>query len=611
MYHLRDNHAMTDFALLQYCTQATGIESLPIWFGAALVLTVIYLLAREIAPPDFIMLGAAVVSALVGLISPKTVFEGFADTSMLTVAALYIVAAAMRETGAVDTLGRWILGRATSEKQVMWRMFGFVTPLSAFMNNTPLVAMMIPVLQGWCKTHGVAPSKLLMPLSIFTVIGGTCTLVGTSTNLVVQGLLQRNELPTMSMFDLSWVGIPLAVIGGLYLVFLGSRMLPERRDLIEQFDENKREYLVNLRIEPGCRLTGQTVEAAGLRHLQGLFLVEIIREGEIITPVRPDRRLEEGDVLTFTGLVDTIVELERIPGLVPATDEHLELNTERELHEAVISSTSPLVNRNIRDSEFRATYNAAVLAVHRGGERLKGRVGDIVLRPGDTLLLQTGPHFDRAHRNDANFYLVSAVQDARPVRHERAYLAMGLLVGLIALLTWGVAPVMAAFIIAGVALLTRCIAPNTARQALDLQTLITIAASFGVSEALEASGFVKFVAEHAFTLSQALGPIAILAAIYIMASLMTELLTNTAAAALMFPFAIATSQQMQVSHLPFIMAITYAASLSFLTPIGYQTNLMVYGPGGYRFTDFTKVGAPLNLLTTVVAIVLIPLVWPF
>ncbi len=602
---------MTDFSLIVYLSNITGIESLPIWFGAALVIGIVVLLAKEVAPPDFVMVGAALLGALVGLITPGQVFEGFADTSMLTVGALYVVAAAMRETGAIDTMGRWILGRANTERQVMWRMYGFVTGLSAFMNNTPLVAMMIPVIQGWCKKNAVAPSKLLMPLSMFTVLGGTCTLVGTSTNLVVQGFLTRNNLPTMSMFDLTWVGLPMAVVGGAYLIFVGSRLLPERRDLIEQFGESKREYLVNLLMQPGCRLAGQTVEAAGLRHLQGLYLVEIIRGGEVITPVRPDRRLEIGDILTFTGLVDTIVELERIPGLVPATEEQMALDGERELHEAVISSTSPLVNRNIRDSEFRAMYNAAVLAVHRGGERLKGRVGDIVMRPGDTLLLQTGPHFDRAHRNDANFYLVSAVQDARPVRHERALLAMGLLAGLVGLLSWGVAPVVAAFVIAGLALLMRCIAPNVARQALDLQTLITIAASFGVSETLEASGFVKFVADHAMQMSQALGPIAILLAIYIMASLMTEVLTNTAAAALMFPFAIATAAQMQVSHMPFVMAITYAASLSFLTPIGYQTNLMVYGPGGYRFADFTKVGAPLNVLLTIMATILIPIFWPF
>jgi di/tricarboxylate transporter len=611
VYHLRDNHAMTDFSLLAYLSTATGIESLPIWFGGLLVLTIMVVLAREWAPPDFVMLGAAITAALVGLITPTRVFEGFADTSMLTVAALYVVAAAVRETGGLERLGGWILGRATTERQAMWRMSLSVTPLSGFMNNTPLVAMMIPVLQGWCKKHNVAPSKVLMPLSMFTVLGGTCTLVGTSTNLVVQGLLKRNDLPQMSMFDLTWVGLPLAIVGGAYLLFIGSRWLPERRDLLEQFGANRREFLVNLRIEPGCRMAGQTVEAAGLRHLKGLFLVEILREGEVITPVRPDRRLEVADILTFTGLVDTIVELEKIPGLVPAGEMPEEQPGERELHEAVISSTSPLVGQSIRDSEFRATYNAAVLAVHRGGERLKGRVGDIVLRPGDTLLLQTGPHFDRAHRNNADFYLVSPVQDARPVRHERAWLALGILGLLVGMLSWGVPPVIAAFVAAGLALLTRCIAPNVARQSLDLQTLVTIAASFGVSEALEASGFVKFTAEHVVSAAQGLGPVAILLAIYLMTSLMTEVLTNTAAAALMFPFAIATATQMHVSHWPFVMAVTYAASLSFLTPIGYQTNLMVYGPGGYKFTDFTKIGAPLNLLLTAMVAILLPIFWPF
>lgn len=602
---------MTDFSLIHAMTEFTHFQQFPILFGALLVVGILVSLAREWAPPDFIMLGAAVLCAVVGLIKPGTVFEGFADTSMLTVGALYVVAASVRETGALERVGGWVLGNARTEKQALWRMALSVTGLSAFMNNTPLVAMMIPVLQGWCKKHNVAPSKVLMPLSMFTVLGGTCTLVGTSTNLVVQGLLKRNGLPEMSLFDSAWVGLPLAVAGCAYLLFVGSKMLPERRDLMEQFDANRREFLVNLRIEPGCRLAGQEVEEAGLRHLQGLFLVEIVREGEVITPVRPDRRLEVGDILTFTGVVDTIVELERIPGLVPVADAPVVDDSDRELHEAVVSSTSPLVGRSIRDSEFRATYNAAVLAVHRGGERLKGRVGDIVLRPGDTLLLQTGPHFDRAHRNDGDFYLVSAVQDARPLRHNRAWLALGLLAFLVGMLSYGVTPVLAAFCVAGLALLTGCIAPNVARQALDLQTLVTIAASFGVSEALEASGFVRFSAEHMVHLAEGFGPVAILVVIYLMASVMTELLTNTAAAALMFPFAIETAGQMHVSHWPFVMAITYAASLSFLTPIGYQTNLMVYGPGGYKFTDFTKVGAPLNVMLTILVAILVPLVWKF
>lgn len=604
---------MNGFSLVDYLENYFHLPSLSVWAGAVMLVILITALVRNRQPPDFVMLTAAVSCALIGLVKPGAVFEGFADTSMLTVAALYVVAAALSETGAPDHLGRYMFGTAKTERQVMWRMYFSVTGLSAFLNNTPIVAMLIPVVTGWCKKHNVAPSRLLMPLSFFTILGGTCTLIGTSTNLVVQGLLEKSHLQTMHLFDLAWVGVPYAVIGGAYLIFLGPKLLPERRNIIEEFGERKREYLVNLRVEPGCRLVGQEVEAAGLRHLQGLFLVEIVRGGEVIAPVRPDRRLEAGDILTFTGLVSTIVELERIPGLVPALAEHMEdAKHERELHEAVISSTSPLVGKNVRDSDFRATYNAAVLAVHRGGERLLGRIGDIVLKPGDTLLMQTGPHFERAHRNNADFYLVSPLNDARPVRHERMWLSIGLLGGLIFLLSTGyVSTAMGAFIIAGAMLITKCISVNAARQSLDLQTLFTIAASFTISEALQKSGFVDVVATGGASVAATMGPVAMLCLVYVLTSLFTEIVTHAAAAALMFPFAIAFAEKMGVHYQPFVMAITFAASASFMSPIGYQTNLMIFGPGSYTFADFFKVGGPLNALLVVVATILIPIFWPF
>lgn len=604
---------MTDFSPILYLETLLNMPNLSVWVGAVLLLGLIVALVRNTAPPDFIMLTTAVIAALLGLIKPGTVFEGFSDTSMLTVAALFVVAAGLRETGALDRLGQALLGTARTEKQVMWRMYLSVTGPSAVLNNTPIVAMLIPVVTGWCKKHNVSPSRLLIPLSFFTILGGTCTLIGTSTNLVVQGLLIKANLAPMHLFDLAWVGIPYALVGGAYLLILGPRLLPNHRDLMQDYGTRKREYLVNLRVEPGCRLAGQEVEAAGLRHLQGLFLVEIVRGNEVITPVRPDRRIESGDVLTFTGLVETIVELERIPGLVTATEESLAAaSPERELHEAVVSSTSPLVGRNIRDSNFRATYNAAVLAVHRGGERLKGRVGDIVLRPGDTLLLQTGPHFALAHRNNADFYLVSPLLDARPVRHERSMVSVVLLGLLVILLSTGyVSTVMAAFVVAGLMLLTRCLSVNAARQSLDLQTLLTIAASFAISEALKGSGFVEVVANTGAGFAAQLGPTGLLFLIYLLTSLFTEIVTNTAAAALMFPFAIALAAKMGVHYQPFVMAITFAASASFMTPIGYQTNLMIYGPGGYSFKDFARIGAPLNALLLSVATVLIPIFWPF
>jgi len=601
---------MTSGSIIENLVSLTGMTSLPIHVGFFLFIFLIIGMAKNWYPADVLMLTAAVAACLIGLVSPGKVFEGFSDTAMLTVAALYVVAAGVRETGALDNVGRWLLGSARTERQVNWRMLLSVTGMSAFLNNTPIVAMMIPVVSGWCKNHGVAPSKLLMPLSFFTILGGTCTLIGTSTNLVVQGLLIREGHEPMKMFDLAWVGVPYALIGGVYVLYIAPKLLPERRDLMQAFGSSIREYLVNMRVEPGCRLAGQDVERAGLRHLQGLFLIEIVRGHEVIAPVRPDQLIEAGDILTFTGVVDTIVELERIPGFVPEAEipEH----GERELQEAVISSTSPLVGRSIRQSNFRAAYNAAILAVHRGSERLKGRVGDIVLRGGDTLLLQTGPNFDKAHRNNADFYLVSPIQDARPVRHERGWLSIALLGLLILLLSTGiVSTAIAAFIVAGLLVLTRCVSPNAARMSLDLQTLVTIAAAFGVSEALKNSGFVAVVADNAVFIAKGLGPVGLLLAIYVLTSLFTELVTNAAAAAMMFPFALAFATNMEVDFRPFAMAVTLAASASFMTPIGYQTNLMVYGPGGYRFMDFVKVGGPLQLILAAVATCLIPIIWPF
>lgn len=576
-------------------------------------------------PPDAVLLGGTVLLTLTGVISPAQAFAGFSNEGMLTVAALFIVAAALRETGALDTIGGFVLGRARTERGVMVRLAVSVTGMSAFLNNTPIVAMFIPIITRWCSKNNVSPSRLLIPLSYLTILGGTCTLIGTSTNLVVSGLLRREmdldpshsaNLSPIGLFELSWVGVPYAIIGTAYLLFIGYRLIPDRKEFIEKMAQTAREYLVDLRVEPGCPLIGKTVEEAGLRRLRGLFLIEILRKEEVIAPVRPDRTLAEGDVLTFTGEVNTIVDLERIQGLVPIADDGYEVHTLRRrgrmLSEAVVSATSPVVGKTIRDSDFRARYNAAVIAVHRGGERLHGRVGDIVLRSGDTLLLQSGPHFLSVHRYDPDFYLVSGVEDSRPVRHEKAGLSIALLAALILLMATGyVTIVTAAFVIAGVMIVTRCISMGDARQSLDWQTLITIGASFGLGEALRTSGVVNVVAEFLVGHMGAWGPYALLAAIYLLTSIFTEVVTNNAAAVLMFPFAVAVAEQFGVNPRPFVMAVMFAASASFMSPIGYQTNLMVYGPGGYRFTDFLRVGFPLELILWSSAVILIPIMWPF
>lgn len=603
-------------------------------------------LVRNVAPPYILLMGGAVLVTLPGIVSVDQFLSGFSNHGMLTVGAMFVVAAAMKETGALDRLGAWVLGRATTEASVIRRMAATVTTMSAFMNNTPMVAMFMPVIVSWCKRHRVAPSRLLLPLSYMAILGGTCTLIGTSTNLIVNGmmveqaaslraqartiveeapqnaaaaetLLQRAaNFEGMWFFELGYVGVPYALIGCLYLYFVGRRLLPDRKDLLETLGESSREYLANMQIQPGCPLVGQRVEEAGLRHLPGLFLTEIVRGGEVIAPVAPSQLLEADDVLTFTGVVATIVDLERIPGFVPVADEGYETRAaERRgnmLCEAVISNTSPLVGKNVRDAQFRGTYNAAIIAVHRGGERLKGRVGDIVLRAGDTLLLQTGPQFDLAHRNNPDFFLVSGIEDSRSVRHERSWMSLALLALLVVMMTTGrPTVVMAAFFVAGLMVVTRCISSNVALQSIDWQTLLTIAGSLALGKALENSGGAAVIAEIIVNRAGIFGPVAVLALVYLLTSVFTEFVTNNAAAVLIFPFAVALSADLGVSPRPFLMAIAFAASASLVTPLGYQTNLMVYGPGGYKFTDFVRVGLPLNLLLFATAVLLIPLVWPF
>jgi di/tricarboxylate transporter len=410
--------------------------------------------------------------------------------------------------------------------------------------------------------------------------------------------------------------VPYALVGCFFILTIGYRLLPSRRDFLDQLTTSAREYLVNLRVEPACGLVGRAVEEAGLRHLTGLFLIEINRGDRVISPVRPDQVLQAGDVLTFTGVITNIVDLEKVPGLVPVADDAYETRITqrrgRELCEAVVSGASPFLGKTIRDADFRAAYNAAIVAVHRGGERLEGRVGDIVLRPGDTLLLQAGPHFVRANRNNPDFLLVGGVEDSRPVRNEKALLSVVLLGALVVLMTSGVMEVVtAAFLIAGLLVATRCLSIANARQSVDWQTLITIAAAFGLGKALVQSGLVAVIASAMVSNMGQWGPYALLAGVYLMTSGFTEVVTNNAAAALMFPFAVRIAVEAGVSPRPFVMAIAFAASASFVTPLGYQTNLMVFGPGGYRLSDFVRVGLPLNLILLACAVILIPLVWAF
>ena len=582
---------------------------------AAVVLATLVSLLLGRRAPDMAMIGAVVVLLAAGILTPAEALSGMSNEGMLTVAALFVVAAAVDRTGALAAVIDRGLGRPQSLSEAQLRTMTIPAVLSGFMNNTPVVALMVPAVRTWARKHQLSISKLLMPMNDAVVLGGLCTLIGTSTNVVVSGLLNEKTGMRLGMFDITWLGVPLLVVGFTYLL-IASRsrwLLKDRRPAMSAGDD-PREYSLEMLVEQGSPLAGRTIEQAGLRGLHGLFLMEIDREGHVRTAVEPTERLEPGDRLVFVGIVESVVELQKIRGLRPATDQVFQLDgprSERTLVEAVVSNSCPLVGRTIRAGQFRSTYDAVIIAVARNGERLRKKIGDIVLQPGDTLLLEASPRFLNRQRTNRDFYLVSEVAGAKPPRHDMAWVACTILAAMVLAASLELVPMVAAALVAATAMVaTGCIGPNEARRSIEWETLLLIAASFGLAHAIEKTGLATLIAQ---TTVGAAGdrPHLVLAAIYLVTMLFTETMSNNAAAVLIFPIAWQTATNLGLNPMPFIMAITVAASCGFASPLGYQTNLMVYGPGGYKFSDYLRFGGPLNLIVMVLTIALAPLIWPF
>jgi di/tricarboxylate transporter len=584
------------------------------WTMLGMLGVVFTLLAFTHVGPDIILWGAVTLLMTLRIITPAEALSGLANEGMVTVGLLFVVAAGLRETGGMHRVTQRLLGRPQSVKVAQLRLMGPVAAMSAFMNNTPLVAMLLPVVDEWARQLRLSASKFMIPLSYATILGGTCSLIGTSTNLVVNGLLARTpDLPTLGMFDIAWVGIPCTVIGLSYLLLSNRWLLPDRRPAFSTQDD-PREYTVEMQVEVNSPLVGQTIEQAGLRHLPGLYLMEIERNGEVVAAVSPQERLHAKDQLVFVGVVESVVDLQKVRGLIPATDQVFKLQhprTQRSLIEAVVSDSCPVVGMTIRDGRFRNLYDAVVIAVARNGERLRRKIGDIVLRAGDTLLLEARPSFVEQQRNSRDFFLVSQVENSTPRRHERAWVALAILGLMVTVVTLGwLSMLNAAMLAAGLMMLMGCCSATVARRSVDWQVLFVIAAAFGIERAMQKTGTASLIA-HTFLGLAGDNPWAALAVVYGVTMLLTELLTNNAAAALMFPIAIATAASLGVQPLPFAIVVMLAASYGFATPIGYQTNLMVYGPGGYRFADYLRIGIPLDLLMGLTAVLVTPLVWPF
>ena len=584
------------------------------WTTITVTISVFLLNAWTNLSAEVVFLGGTAVLFVSGILTEQDAFAGFSNPGVITVAVLYIVVTGLSQTGGLNWISQRVLGLPKGHNAAMFRLMTPVMAMSAFLNNTPVVAMFIPVVSDWSRKLRISPSKLMIPLSYAAIFGGTCTLIGTSTNLVVNGLLvSSTDLPGLKLFDLAIVGLPCAIAGMIYLFTTHRWLLPSRKPVISESDD-VRQYTVEMMVPEDSPLSDKSIEQAGLRHLPGLYVVEIIRNQVIIPAVSPKEILQDGDRLVFTGMIDSIVDLHRLRGLQPATDQVFKLDTprsERCLIEAVVSNTCPMVGKTIREGQFRTQYNAVVIAVARNGERLQGKIGNIRLQPGDTLLLEANANFLSQQRISNDFYLVNGIPDSEPLRHEKAPLAIIILGIMVLLASLGIMSMLKAAVLASVAmLLTRCCSSVRAFRNIEWSVLLVIGAALSIGQALESTGAAGAIAT---SLTQFSGdnPWLALAIIYGVTNLLTEAITNNAAAALVFPIALALSRSLDVSFTPFAIAIMIGASASFSTPIGYQTNLMVYGPGGYKFSDFMRVGIPLNIIFWVITIVLTPVFYPF
>jgi di/tricarboxylate transporter len=581
------------------------------WYVLAVLAGMTVLLVREYLSPALVVFGALVLCVAGGVIPLEQAIEGFASPAVLTIASLYVIATALQATNLMSVVANFLLGKR--HHSTTWRLFGFLYPLSvlsAFTNNTTLVAALIPAVRKWSRFNGQPLSKYLLPLSYATIMGGAVTLVGTSTNLVVHGLLIRETGQGLDFFTLAPIGIPIALAGILYVCTVGHRLLPSHGEPFQQLTQNSREFVVELKVAEEYPYLGYTVEEAGLRHLRGLFLFQIERDGHTIAPVEPDTRLRLGDRLFFTGLPETIIELQKQRGLNAVKDQHFDIrqydSDKHAIFETVLSASSPLVGKTVRDSNFRSHYDAVILAIHRNGERVNQKVGDIVLHSGDTLLLLGDRNFSRRWYNTRDFYLVTEYSQEPSKPREKVLLTALIFLAFIALAATRVLPIALAATGAALALIiSRCVSQTDAKDSIDFTVLIIIASAFGLGEAVAEAGVAKSIGLGLTNFLGQYGTLPLLFGVYFLTNLYSAFITNTAAAALLFPVAGSIASAQGVPLLPLALLIAVAASCEFSLPIGYQTNLMVLGPGGYRARDYLRTGLPLNLLCGVISVLVV------
>lgn len=583
----------------------------------AVLLLAIFLFVTEKLRVDIVALLVMGLLLLSGIITPTQGLAGFSNAATLTVGAMFVLSAGLFKTGAVSFLGD-LTGRVF--KSGFW--FGIITVmlivgvLSAFINNTPVIAIFLPILLGVARENGISASKILMPVSFASMFGGVCTLIGTSTNILVSSIAQESGLRPFTMFEFTPLGLIMFAFGTAYLLMVGIRLIPERRgrgDLVDDFSLN--EYLTEVVLQSDSISVGKRIRDAPLVRDLELSIVKIERDDKLIQVPSPDEILRAFDVLLVRCDIEQIRSLQEQEGVLFKAqnkwgDESI-TSDEYRLVEAVLLPTSRLVGSSLMRSNFRERFDATVLAIRHKGRLLREKLSDAELSAGDVLLVEIKQDRIPNFRRSGDFIITSEMETTE-FRRGKALFAIAIVAAVVLSATFEIAPIVVAAILGAIALIILgCISIEEAYEAIEWKIVFLLAGVLSLGVALEQSGAATLLSSNMLKYIGAWGPIALVSAFYLLTSILTETMSNNATAALLAPIAIAAAQTLGVDATPFLMAITFAASASFMTPVGYQTNTMIYGPGQYKFIDFVKVGSPLNLMFWIVATICIPMIWPF
>ncbi len=588
---------------------------------STIIIVALILFATERIRVDLVAALIMATLMVIGLIRPNFLdygdaVSGFSNKATVTVAAMFILSAGLLKSGAINLIsGRLLRYGAHGEKKLFLVLMATAGVVSAFINNTAAVAVFLPVTLTISKSYQISPSKLLIPLSFVSIVGGTCTLIGTSTNILVSSMAADAGIGGFGMFELTKLGAVFFFVGLIYLFFFARVLLPDRvqnQKLTKKYRMGN--YLTALVINEGSPLVNNTPAESRVNSKYDVTILEIIRNDKHIWSGLRDAKLQIGDILLVRGTIDGFMAMKNAEGVTIRSQERFadkELDSDDSvLSEGVIAPSSPLVGKTLKEANFRHIYNVFALAIRKHGETLHNKIGHIRLEVGDALLLQ-GQKRAMESLSGSSLFLMMQEVNFPIIRKEKALVAILITAGVVLTAALGIMPILVSAIVGCLLLvLSGCVTVQEAYDSIDWFVIFLLAGVIPLGLVMENTGTAAWLSAQLLSITEQFGPVVILSAFYLIVTIFTSIMSNNAAAVVFVPIGIATAQKLGLNPTPFLMAITFAASASLSTPFGYHTNLMVYGPGGYKFMDYIKVGVPLNLLFWILATLLIPVFWP-